>query len=101
MELFDRICTKIVVDQVWFSFFLCELFCELDREFEHSSNVNTKFWFNNGEEVYLQKIMFSVVIDVKKTMIKVSIADNEIILLLCKALMKRAQLILNLTEDTA
>ena len=45
--------------------------------------------------------MFSVVIDVKKTMIKVSIVDNEITLILCKALMKNAQLILNLTEDTA
>ena len=45
--------------------------------------------------------MFSVVIGVKKTMIKVSIADNEMTLLLCKAPVKRAQLILNLIEDTA
>ena len=47
MELFDRVCTKTVAEQVWLNAY-CELFCESDRDLAHSSKVNTKFWIGDG-----------------------------------------------------
>ena len=101
MGLLDSACTRTVAGQAWFSAY-CDSLSESDLALVHSSKVNTKFRFGDGEEVVsLQEVEFPVVIGVKKTMIKASIVDSEIPLLLSKASMKRAQLILNFNDDTA
>ena len=62
MELFDHVCTRTVAEQVWLNAY-CELFCESDRDFVHSSRVDITFLFSDGEEILsLQDIEFSIVV---------------------------------------
>ena len=101
MGLLDSACTRTVAGQAWFDAY-CESLSDPDIALVKSSKVSTKFRFGDGEEVVsLQEVVFPVVIGVKKIMIKANIVDSEIPLLLSKASMKKAKLILNFTDDSA
>ena len=101
MGLLDSACTRTVAGQAWFDAY-CESLSVLDKALIQSSKVNTKFRFGDGKEIAsLLEVVFPVVIGVKRTMIRANIVDSEIPLLLSKASMKKAKLILNFNDDSA
>ena len=101
MGLLDSACTRTVAGKAWFDVY-CETLSESDRALIETSKVNTKFRFGDGKEVVsLLEVKFPVVVGVKKIMIRANIVDSEIPLLLSKASMKRAKLILNFNDDSA
>ena len=64
--------------------------------------IYTKFRFGDGVDVLSsQEVLIPVLIGAKKVMIKTSVVDNEIPLLLSKSSMKKARLILDFNSDTA
>lgn len=101
MGLLDSACTRTVAGKGWFVAY-CESLSESDKALIIYSKADAKFRFGDGEEVVSsQEVEFPVIIGVKKIKIKANIVDSEIPLLLSKASMKRAGLILNFNEDTA
>ena len=101
MGILDSACSRTVAGQAWFDAY-CESLNVSDRTLIQSSEVETKFRFGDGAEVVSsQEVKFPVVIGAKKVMIKASVVESEIPLLLSKASMKRARLVLNFNEDTA
>ena len=101
MGLLDSACTRTVTGQAWFDAF-CDSLSDSDRALVKSYKVSTKFKFGDGKEVdSCEEVVFPVVIGTKKVKIKASVVDNEIPLLLSKASMKRARLVLNFQTDTA
>ena len=101
MGLLDSACSRTVTGKAWFDAY-CESLSVSDRALIQSSKVETKFRFGDGAEVVSsQEVKFPVVIGAKKVFIKANVVESEIPLLLSKASMKRAQLVLNFNEDTA
>ena len=101
MGLLDSACTRTVTGKAWFDAY-CESLSDLDKALVRTSKVNTKFRFGDGKEVVsVLEVEFPVVIGVKKTTIRANIVDSEIPLLLSKASMKKAKLILNFNDDSA
>ena len=101
MGLLDSACTRTVAGKAWFDAY-CEALSESERALIETTKVNTTFRFGDGKDVVsLLEVKFPVVIGVKKITIRANIVDSEIPLLLSKASMKKAKLILNFNDDSA
>ena len=66
------------------------------------SPSNTKFRFGDGVKIKsVKKVKFPAFIGSKKVFIEANIVDNEILLLLRRASMKREKLVLDFSRDMA
>ena len=79
-----------------------DILSDSDRACVKWSKADTKFRFGDGIDVKsVEEIEFPVVIGKKRVKIKANVVNNEIPLLLSKASMKRANIVLNFMNDTA
>ena len=101
MGILDSACTRTVTGETWLNVYLDTL-SDSDRASVKWSKADTKFRFGDGIEVKsVKEIEFPVIIGKKRVRIKANVVKNEIPLLLSKASMKRAKLVLNFNNDTA
>ncbi|CAL4065493.1 unnamed protein product, partial [Meganyctiphanes norvegica] len=101
MAVLDSACTRTVTGETWLSVYL-DILSDSDRASVKWSKVDTKFRFGDGIEVKsVDELEFPVIIGAKRVMIKANVVKNEIPLLLSKASMIRAKLVLNFNNDTA
>ena len=101
MGILDSACTRTVTGETWLNVYLDTL-SDSDRACVKWSKADTMFIFGDGIEVKsVKEIEFPVIIGKKRVRIKANVVKNEIPLLLSKASMKRAKLVLNFNNDTA
>ena len=101
MGVLDSACTRTVTGRIWLNVYLDTL-SVADKALVKQTKVDTKFRFGDGIEVKsVEEIEFPVVIGKKRVKIKANVVNNEIPLLLSKASMKRANIVLNFMNDTA
>ena len=98
--ILDSGCSKTVCGEVWLSCYL-DILDDSDKrniKYEHSSSV---FKFGDGVLFKaLKAVIFPCIIANKKLMIRADVISCNIPLLLSKSSMKRAGMVLNLTNDT-
>ena len=101
MGVLDSACTKTVTGETWLRAFVDTL-SEQDKTLVKYSTTDIRFKFGDGMEVVEnRKVTFPVIIGRNKVMIEASVVNNEIPLLLSKAAMKRAGVLLDFVNDTA
>ena len=92
---------KTVTGETWLNWFIDTL-TEEDSYLVNIGLSDMNFRFGDGIEVNSTEIVkFPAVIGTKKVMIEANIVKNDIPLLLSRASMKRAQMVLNFETDTA
>ena len=101
MGVLDSACTKTVTGVTWLNAFV-ESLSDRDKSLVTYFSTNTRFKFGDGVEVCAsRKVKFPAVIGRNRVMIESCVVDNDIPLLLSKASMKKAKVVLDLVTDTA
>ena len=101
MAVLDSVCTKTVTSETWLNLFIDTL-TEEDKKLVNIRPSDMNFQFGDGIEVNSAEIVkFPAVIGTKKVMTVANIVKNDIPLLLSRASMKRAEMVLDFETDTA
>ena len=100
MAVLDSGCTKSVTGEMWLDEYLQTLL-EQDRLQVSERSNDATFRFGDGVEVTSSKLVkFPVVIGSQKFFIEADVVKNELPLLLSRQSMKRAEMIINFSNDT-
>ena len=101
MALLDSGCTKTVVGELWVSAYL-DILNEEEKKMVTRKEVRSVFRFGDGKEfISKASIKFPAHIGSKHYFIEADIIENEIPLLLSRDSMKKADMILNFSNDSA
>ena len=100
MAVLDSGCTKSVTGEMWLDEYLQTL-SEQDRLQVSERSNDATFRFGDGVEVTSSKLVkFPVVTGSQKFFIEADVVKNELPLLLSRQSMKRAEMIINFSNDT-